>query len=150
MKQSLTRVLRVRALLEDLSRLDLEKKNAEMRQLEAAASGQRRLALVTRADALRMLSEGEVVGRESWLMRIADARILERKEAGLKALVVRGAPAVSQAREEMMARRIDRRQVEALLASAARAEKKEKARREQNRIDDWFQSGSLRGTRKRK
>ena len=149
MKQSLTRVLRVRALLEDLSRLDLEKKNAEMRQLEAAASGQRRLALVTRADALRMLSEGEVVGRESWLMRIADARI-ERKEAGLKALVVRGAPAVSQAREEMMARRIDRRQVEALLASAARAEKKEKARREQNRIDDWFQSGSLRGTRKRK
>jgi len=38
--------------------------------------------------------------------------------------------------------------VEALLASGARAEKKETARREQNRIDDWFRSGSLRGTRK--
>jgi hypothetical protein len=148
MKHRLSRVLRVRALLEDRSRLDFEKKKAEMRQLEMAADRQRQLALATRADAMRMLSKDDFAGGESWLMRVADAEILGWKERELKALAAAGAPAVSEAREEMMARRIERRQVEALLSSAARAEVKKEGRREQNRIDDWFQ-GRLPDGRKR-
>jgi hypothetical protein len=76
-------------------------------------------------------------------MRIADAELLARRASGLRALAEAGLPEVGAAREEMMERRTDRLQVESLLASAARAEEKEETRREQNRIDDWFQSRSF-------
>jgi hypothetical protein len=144
MKRKLDRVLRIRALLEDLSRLEFEKKIASLRFLETAAEWQRHLALSVRADALQMLAGDESARRESWLMRIADAEILDWKEARLEALAQEGQGAVREAREELLARRLERRQVEALLATAARAEKKGQVRREQNLTDDWFQSGSSR------
>jgi hypothetical protein len=139
----LTRVLRIREVLEEVAKLDFERKNGEARQLEMGADRQRNLALGTRAEALRMLSEGENAGRGAWLMRIADAELLARRAAGLRALAEAGLPEVNAAREQLMERRTDRLQVESLLASAARAEEKEQIRREQNRIDDWFQSRSF-------
>jgi hypothetical protein len=144
MKRKLDRVLRIRELLEDLSRLEFEKKITSIRFLETAAERQRQLALSVRADALQMLAGDESAGREPWLMRIADAEILDWKEERLEALAQEGQGAVREAREELLARRLERRQVEALLATAARAEKKGQVRREQNLIDDWFQSGSSR------
>jgi hypothetical protein len=150
MKHKMDRVLRIRTVLEDVSRLDFEKKRADMRYLEMAADRQRRLALVTRADALRMLAEGESVERESWLMRIADAEILGWKEAGLEALANAWAPVVREAHEGLVACRIDRSQLEVLLSAAARSEEKAEICREQNRIDDLFQSQSTRKNRRRK
>ncbi len=142
MSHRLARVLSIRRVLEEIAKLDFERKNAVVRQMEMSAERQREMALGTRADALCMLSEGEIAGRGAWRMRIADAELLARRAAGLRALAEAGLPEVSTAREEMMERRTDRLQVESLLASAARAEEKEEIRREQNRIDDWFQSRS--------
>jgi hypothetical protein len=144
MKRKLDRVLRIRALLEDLSRLEFEKKIVGMRSLEMAAERQRQLALSARADALQLLAGDESARDEVWLMRIADAEILDWKEARLEALAQEGQGAVREAREELLARRLERRQVEALLATAARAEKKVQVRTEQNLTDDWFQSGCSR------
>ena len=121
-----------------------------MRFLETAAERQRQLALSVRADALQMLAGNESAGREPWLMRIADAEILDWKEEDSKLSREEGQGAVREAREELLARRLERRQVEALLATAARAEKKGQVRREQNLIDDWFQSGSSREDPKEK
>jgi hypothetical protein len=150
MKRKPDRVLRIRALLEDLSRLEFEKKLAGMRFLEMAAERHRRLARSVRADALQTLAGDESAGRESWLMRIADAEVLGWKEARLQALAEEEQGAVRDARQELLARRLERRQVEALLATAARAEKKGQLRREQNLTDDWFQSGASREDPKRK
>ncbi len=143
MSHRLARVLSIRRVLEEIAKLDFERKNAVVRQMEMSAERQREMALAARADALRTLSEGEIAGRGAWRMRIADAELLARRASGLRALAEAGLPEVGAAREEMMERRTDRLQVESLLASAARAEEKEETRREQNRIDDWFQSRSF-------
>jgi len=147
MKQKLNRVLRVRTILEDVSRLDYERKNADLSHLKHAAAEQRQLERITRADVLRMLAEGE--SAESWLLKIADAEIMRWKEERIEALAESRAAEVGEAREELQARRIEKRQLEALLSATARAEQREQARREQNRTDDWFQSRLPGSDRKR-
>jgi Flagellar FliJ protein len=140
MKRPMHRLLRVRELVEDLARLAFEGKNAEMRSLATAAERQRRLARSGRADAVQILAGGASTGREGWLMKMADAEISSWKEAKLEALREAAKPAVDQAQGELLARRVERRQVEILHENAARAEEKREVRREQNRTDDWFQS----------
>jgi len=139
-KRNLTRLLNVRALLEEVSRLDLEKKNAEMRLLESAAGQQRRLVGTARANAIRILTED--TDRGAWLLEIADAAILARKESGLRSLAALSKPVVEKARNELLERRLERRQVEALILAAERIEKQEESRREQNRADEWYQQRS--------
>lgn len=149
MKRTLGRLLHVRALLEDISWLDFERETADMRSLEMAAARQRQSAFRARADALLMLGKSES-GYVEWHMRIADAEILSWREAKLDGLAEAKQPAVSKAREELLTRRLERRQVEALLSAAESAEKKEQVRREQNRTDDWFQGRSAGRSQKRK
>jgi flagellar export protein FliJ len=149
MKRPLGRLLRLREILEDLSRLSFEEKNAAMRDLEGACRRQRQTALSMRADALRTLTMPEPTAPEAWSMRRADAGIAAWKEAKLDALVEAGKPAIDRVRDVLLARRMERLQVEMLQAAAERAEKKAQARREQNRTDDWFGSLPARGTRTR-
>ncbi len=143
MKRSLNRLLHIRALLEEVSRLDLEKKNAEMRSLERAVTDQRLLAAGVRADAIRVLTED--ADGEGWLVAIADAGILGWKETRLQSLAAISRSAVATARDELLERRLERRQVETLIVAAERIEKQEESRREQNRADEWYQQrGSVR------
>jgi hypothetical protein len=148
MKRQLNRILRIRELIEDLSRIDFEGKAAEVRHLELSAERQRRLALDMRAAALRILTAKEPVEREAWLMEIADAEIFGWKEAKLEALAETRRPIVDGAREELLDRRRDRLQVEILHTDAVREDEKCQIHREQNRTDDWFQSQSERRDRK--
>lgn len=145
MKRKLDRVLRIRTLLEELSQLNLDVKVAEMRHLENAAEQQRSLALAARADALRLLLAGAGAPSEDWLTGIADADLLEWKRAKLIAAATLRAPAVEAARQALLIRRVERRQAATLAAAAAEAEEKKQIRREQNRIDDWFQNRRMRG-----
>lgn len=147
MKRPLVRLLRLRELLEDLSRLDFEEKNTALRDLEVASGQQRQTALSVRADAVRTLTRVEPATSEVWRMRMADAGISVWKEAKLAALVEAGKPGVNRARDTWLARRMERLQVEILQAVSERREKKVQVRRDQNRTDDWFQSRSARGTR---
>lgn len=134
----LDRVRRVRALLEDLARLELERKAGALRQLETAAETERRRAALTRASALEALTATD--SRDSWPIDLADSEILAWKQSRLEQLAQRERPGVSEAREILLARRLDRRQIETLITEAARAEQKENLRKEQSRLDDWFQS----------
>lgn len=144
MTRPLHRLLRIRELVEDLALLDFEKKNAKMRALETSAKEQRQLALALRGDAVRSLIGEPSTGRDAWLMSIADAEISGWKEERLDALAGAEKPVVEQAREQLLTRRVERRQVEILRDSAARAEEKRQVRQEQNRTDDWFQSHGTR------
>ena len=140
MKRSLDRLLRIRALLEELSQLELAKRTGEMLRIEKSAERLQRLAVAIRVDACTELTSGEATDR--WLTDIADGEILGWNSGRLRALARARQPAVEEARQEMMARRLERRQVECLLASAAEAEKEEQGRRDQKRLDEWFQNRS--------
>jgi hypothetical protein len=140
MKRKLDRILRIRELVEGLSRLDLEGKAAELRNLKMRAESQRRLALETRAAAVRILTDTESTKSQPWQMTIADAKIFDWKDATLRALARAEQSVIDKAREELLERRRERLQVEILHTNAVREDEKCRIRREQNRTDDWFQS----------
>lgn len=141
MKHPLRRVLRVRALLEELSKLELERQSGELRRLEKSAEGQRAGSRAARGDALRRLTAGEA----EWMLEIADAEILAWKSGRLRSQAESRRPEVEAARAAMLERRLERRQVETLVTEAAAAEAVDEGRQEQKRIDDWFQSRDRRG-----
>jgi hypothetical protein len=149
MRRPFDRLLRIRRMVENLSLLELEKRNAEARQLELGAERQRRLALATRSGALALLERGGAETPTDWLLGVADAEILSWKRARLAAQAQARRPGIEVARREMLARRLERRQAETLAAAAAAALEKERIRREQNRADDWFQSRAARSRPRR-
>lgn len=140
MKRGLQRVLRVRALLEDLSRVELERRASERNRLLAVAERQQEARQAARGGALLRLAEGD----SQWLVEMADADLLGWQRGKLLAAAEQRLPGVESARGEMLARRVERRQVETLLAEAAAAADEERKRREQKQVDDLFQSRRLR------
>lgn len=135
MKRGLKRVLRVRALLEELSREELRKRAEERNRLLDAAERQKGSRLAARGEALRRLAGGD----QGWLVEMADADLLGRQRGKLLAAADERRPAVEAAREAMLARRVERRQVETLLSEAAASEEEERSRREQKHADEGFQ-----------
>jgi hypothetical protein len=144
MKRQLDRLLRIRQMLENLSHLELERKTAEVRQLEQGAERQRRLALTAGQSTLALLEAGSAEGTPAWLVGMADADILRWKRARLAMRAAARKPALEAARRELLARRLERRQAETLAAARAVASEKMQRRREQNQVDDWFQSRAAR------
>ncbi len=144
MKRSLRRLLRIRELVEDRARLDLERKSAEMQALGRFATGQWQLARRIRADAVEDLI-GQETTTAGWRMKIDDAEVTHQKGVRLGALAEAAKPAVDQARDELVERRRELRQAEILHAAAMREEERHQVRQDQNRTDDWFQSRSKSG-----
>lgn len=137
MKKGLVRVLQVRQLLEELAGLDLQAKSARLRQLEGRAAEHRRLAAEARSEAIgRLLDEGAT---DSWL-DMADAEIFLWKSERMAAAAQKASEDVAVSSERRMTRRMERQQAEFLIAETAHAEAQERSRREQQHVDDWFQS----------
>jgi hypothetical protein len=145
MRRPLQHLLRIRQLLENLSHLELERRSVEVRQLEQGAERQRRLALTARSEALALLEQEKAENTPAWLVGVADADLLRWKRARLAAHAAARRPAMEDARQELLARRLERRQAETLAATAAAARQRKLRRREQNQVDDWFQSRAGRG-----
>lgn len=141
MKHRLQRVLRVRAVLEELSRLELEERTAAVQRLERAAEQQQQRADAARAQSLGLLFSEQTDG---WQTQIVDAEILAWKRGRLAALALAGQTAREEARQALLARRLDRRQIAALLDAAEEAGARERGRREQHQLDDWFHSRAYR------
>lgn len=139
MKHPLRRVLELRALIEERSQQELERRGAEIRRLVKAAAVDRAAARAARADALRCLASG---GAE-WQVERADAEILAGRSAQLGSLAAARQPAAEAARAALLERRMERRQVETLMSEATAEAAREEARLEQKRVDDWFQSRAL-------
>ncbi len=140
MKRPLRRLLRIRELVEDVARVQLEKKAAEMRALTLAAEQQQEMARSTLTLALEELSDGRRPGTESWCLQIADAALARSREARLEALADAAKPGIEQAGAELLERRVERRQVEILHEAERQAEEQRQIRQDQSRTDDWFQS----------
>lgn len=116
--------------------------------MESAGKNQGRLALEVRRDAVRILAEDTC--SESWRLDMADVEILGWKEGRLRALAAVCRSTVERAREELLERRLDRRQAEALIRAAEQLERQADLRREQQRADEWYQQSRwLRQERRR-
>ena len=140
MPSSLSRVLRVRALQEELARMELETETARLREFEEIAA---QAACEARSSRERwfVMVEGERGGQEASSLRIAEDDAWSMA-VGRRAQAEARRPAqearVERARAEFLAGRRDRKQVESLLAAAADIERLQRDRREQRRVDDWF------------
>jgi flagellar biosynthesis chaperone FliJ len=151
MRTSLDRILRIRQLQEETIQLEFQTLASEIHRLESAAAGQRQLGRKTHQAALLSLIRSEWDERptesSNWLMAMGDAAIFQQRCERLGALAETRQPAAEEARQQLLTRRVERRQIEAVMAIAAAAEQKSRTRREQKHLDDWFQTMNLRRSR---
>jgi hypothetical protein len=133
--RALRRLLRIRGIEEEQSRLALESALGDLNRLQGALAatqerdrrGRRLVGISARtgelADRLAGLEEGRAAGRHQAALapRIADA------ELDVVAL-----------RQEFLARRVERRQVETLIREAEAQEVIEAGRHSQQALDDWY------------
>ena len=134
-KRVLARLLKLRVLEEELSRAELEAAVAARNRIEmemSAAEGRRVRGRRTFADALGDVDTAE---RTGGVMEMEQAKLLRlRIQPRLKAA---DTEAVRQ-REEFLARRTSRRQVETLIDNQRQQAGIEAGRRAQQMLDDWY------------
>jgi flagellar biosynthesis chaperone FliJ len=135
--RALRRLLRIRELEEEQSRLALEAASGDLHNLQHAQAATlerdrrgRRLVLASAMngefqDRLSGLEETRAAGRAALVLRprIANA---EQQVAGL--------------REDFLARRVERRQAETLIEEGEARDALDADRRSQQALDDWFRN----------
>jgi flagellar export protein FliJ len=134
-RRVLSRLLRLRELEEEMSRMELESavgdRNRVAGELAAAVNRQalgRQSFLVSIGDSDTAGRTGSVISMEQ--ARKLSTRIAPRLEAADREVVRR--------REEFLSRRTGRQQVETLVEREQRTLKEEAARRAQQILDDWY------------
>jgi flagellar export protein FliJ len=131
----LRRLQRLRELEEEQSRLELEaavgNRNRVAQELAAAVQQQ----IQGRTDFVNGISEEDASGRTGAVIEIEQARRQRlRIEPRLEAADIE----VAKQREEFMARRTGRQQVETLVDQERKTEREEAGRRAQQMLDDWY------------
>jgi hypothetical protein len=137
--RAMRRLLRVLHIQEEQSRTALESAVAELRRLEQAqlateqrGRGGRRLVA---ASAL----EGQIVHQlVDRLAGLEEALAASRAAAVLASHAADARQNVASRREAFLARRIERRQAEALVKKTEAADGVEASRRNQRALDDWY------------
>ena len=146
MSRQLERLLRVRRLMEEMSRAEFAARRMEQAELERRRDAARERSVALRNEARAVLTGGQETVAGVWQRLLADSE----QSCGQ---VERWAQAARQARERVegaerkyLEERRSRLQAEILVRERAAAERVERERREQREIDDWF--GMKRGARR--
>jgi len=134
-KRTLNRLLRLRELEEELSRLQLEIAVAERSRREQEVA----LAASSQAQGRRSFAAG--IGEQNQLIRTAG--LLESEEARKRLLRLQphletADLEVIRQQAEFLSRRTGRRQVETLLENEMTQAEVETGRRAQQMLDDWY------------
>ena len=149
MRRTLPRLLRLRSLLEEESKIKLEKLAQRTSIVERAREREEALASASRCEAFSLLSESVGTQLEEggtspdtvmdeWTTAVADGDIARRREQKLTVLAQMATRQVNAGREVMFQLRRERQQVETLVHSEAARRKLELERRQQRDLDDWF------------
>ena len=152
---TLARLLRLRLLLEEKSRMDLEKLGRHASRIDRAREKESDLASANRRGAFSLVvgssdrqaggndNDGaaelpDLTAKETWMAAMTDGEIAARRQSGLDTLAQALAKQMEPAREEMLERHKERQQAETAVQneSAIRAVHLERAR--QRALDDWF------------
>jgi hypothetical protein len=149
------RILRIRSLLEDASRSELEMQVMRTARIEQAIRGEveagRRQRAQGFAEALHArginappaAAEVTEMERERRSLAAIDLELREQRTAQLQALARLQSRKMLSCREDFLARRKERQQVEVLVHAQMRIRKAQEQRREQHALDDWFQASRL-------
>jgi len=149
--ETFRRILRLRALLEEQSRMQLEKHVQRAAQIERSIAGEDALASSGRRELFSLLSDGlseneSLAGEGPVAGRQANGRELAKVSQELAAMRKKKLHTLSKVEERRIAeqspifhaRRKERRQVETVLdQELVRAEIKRR-RTEQRDLDDWY------------
>ncbi len=135
--RALRRLLRIRDLEEEQSRLALETATGQLNLLEQAL-----VAAIDRGRRGRRLIDasartGELLDR---LAGLEEGRSSLRCADALAPRIEDAKPDVADLREEFLARRVARRQAETLIEESEAREAIETGRRSQQSLDDWYSS----------
>jgi hypothetical protein len=132
--RAMRRLLRVRDIQEEQSRLALESATGELRRLEdamqATVSQDRRGRMLVGSSA----KSGELPDR---LAGLEETRTAVRFRAAVAPRVTAAQFEVSALREEFLAKRVDRRQAETLIEESEARDAIDRGRRSQQALDDW-------------
>jgi flagellar biosynthesis chaperone FliJ len=139
--RALKRLLRIRDLQEEQSRLALESALGDLNRLESALT-----ATVQRGQRGRQLYQtsacsGELPDR---LAGIEETHTSERYTAVLVPRIAAKKTDITELRQEYLNKRIERRQAETLIEEAMALEAVEAGRRGQAALDDWYSSSQYR------
>lgn len=138
MKSPLKRILRLRSLLEDSSRNELEKRMRVFRTLDDLKRAELEAAARERQNAAERLLAEEQNGLQIWRQAHVVGRLAEQRATKLTPTVNAAEERVAASRGEYLERRKERRQVETILEAKSEVARQQADRREQARLDDWF------------
>lgn len=140
MSTSLVRLLRLRALLEDSSRMELERRAALAARIDRAQQRERDAIHESREQAFIKISEDgpSAEQAEQRTTEWTNAESAAWREQQLAPLAQATARRVAEGREEFFERRKQRQQVESVLKAQQEFRRTEQERRAQRELDDWF------------
>ena len=133
--RALGRLLRVREIEEEQSKIELESALGDLRRMEGALAAAR-----TRERGGRLLvnssaRSGELRDR---LAGLEETRAAVRRAEALERRIAEAEADVAELRQDYLARRVDRRQAETLIDEARAKDALVAARRGQQALDDWY------------
>ena len=132
--KSLRRLLRVRQLVEEQRRAELEESIGALRRLQRAQESvtERRLRGGQLID--QSARQGQELDR---IVGLAETSLATAQGASLDAMIQDAEQESALQRELYLEKRVERRQAEALLDERWRLETQQNERREQQSLDDW-------------
>jgi hypothetical protein len=136
MHESLKRILKLRVLTEETRRTRLMCDARELARIEAGISAWDKVRTASRAEGFDCLNEKNAVG---WLLATAEQELACWQRARLLPLQAQSEARVNSSRMEFLESRKERRQGELLLESKLAQARADALRREQGRLDEWFQ-----------
>jgi len=140
--RAMRRLLQVRVLEEELSQAALESAVGDLRRMEAALVAAQERERNGRRQVTASASTGELVDR---IAGLEETRAAARHGAALRPRIAEAELEVARRRQEFLAKKIERRQVETLIRKTEAGDAVEAGRRGQRHLDDWFLSRAQRG-----
>lgn len=133
--QAIRRLLRVRELEEEQCAGALESAIGEWKRLQAAQTAARERERRGRCLVATSAATGELADR---VAGTEEARSGGRRAAALQARIHAAGEEVKSRRQEFLAKRVERRQVELLIEQAQAEAARESGRRAQREADEWI------------
>jgi flagellar biosynthesis chaperone FliJ len=138
------RLMQVRVLEEELREAALESAVGDLRRMELALVAAKERERSGRQQVTASAKTGELVDR---IAGLEETRAALRHGAALKPRIAEAELEVARRRQEFLAKRIERRQVETLIQKTEAEDAVDAGRRAQQELDDWFLSRAQHGRR---
>lgn len=140
MSASLGRLLKIRSVVEESSRLELQRRAALAARIDGAQQRERASIRESRRQAIGKICEDGAAAEQTQqrTMEWSSAESAAWREQQLQPLAEAAARRVLEGRADFFERRKERQQVESVLDAERERRRSEQERRTQRELDDWF------------